>query len=201
MRAVISTSIALALAACGQPPVETPPEAAAAEATPQAVAPGASAGVDGWEIDMTAYGKIGAALPPFTATKGDGEISTDTLRGRWTIIGVVTAPLPPEEGTFIAALASAADQDPSLDVLMVDPMPGPTTWLGDSATAHGWPLATDGADLVAALALPASPAYLLVGPDLTIEGYRGALSATPEDGIKSVIRGVAEIRKQIAAPQ
>ena len=45
------------------------------------------------------------------------------------------------------------------------------------------------------------PAYILVGPDLTIEGYRGALSATPDDGIKSVIRGVAEIRKQVAAPE
>jgi hypothetical protein len=40
-----------------------------------------------------------------------------------------------------------------------------------------------------------------VGPDLNIEAYRGPLSATPDDGIKSVIRGVAEVRKQIAAPQ
>lgn len=201
MRAIATAAIALTLAACGQPPVETPPEVAAAEATQQAAAPGVSAGVDGWEIDMTAYGRIGSALPAFKAEKGDKDISAEALRGRWTIVGIVTAPLPPEEGTYISALASAADQDPELDVLMIDPMPGPTTWPGDSATANGWPLATGGADLAAALALPASPAYLLVGPDLTIEGYRGALSASPEDGIKPVIRGVAEIRKQIAAPQ
>ena len=52
-----------------------------------------------------------------------------------------------------------------------------------------------------ALAAPALPAYLLIGPDLTIEGYRGALTATPDNGIKSVIQGVSEVRKQIAAPQ
>lgn len=195
MRAVLSAALALGLAACGPSPVEPPPETAAAEATPQTVAPGASAGVDGWEIDMTAYGRIGSTLPPFTAATGGQDITADRLRGRWTIIGVVTAPLPPGEETFMAALSSAADQDPDLDVLMVDPGPG------DGAAAYGWPLASGAADLVAALAPPASPAYLLVGPDLTIEGYRGALSATPDDGVKPVIRGVAEIRRQVAAPQ
>jgi hypothetical protein len=55
--------------------------------------------------------------------------------------------------------------------------------------------------LLSTLTAPTSPAYLLVGPDLNIEAYRGALSAMPNDGIKSVIRGVAEVRKQISAPQ
>jgi hypothetical protein len=45
-----------------------------------------------------------------------------------------------------------------------------------------------------------APVYLLIGPDLTIEGYRGQLASTPDDGIKSVIKGYAEIRKQIASP-
>jgi hypothetical protein len=46
----------------------------------------------------------------------------------------------------------------------------------------------------------AFPTYFLIGPDLTIEAGRGELSATPEDGIKPVIKGYAEIRKQVASP-
>lgn len=194
MRASIIAIAISALAACGQPPAETPPEVAAAEATEPTAAPGPSAGVDGWEIDMTAYDKIGAQLPAFTVKTADGAATTsDTLRGRWTIIGVWPAAGAPEgEDNFAAALVSAAGQDPDLDVLMIHP----------AAATHPWPVMIDeGGAATTALALPASPAYLLVGPDLTIEGYRGALTATPDDGIKSVIQGVAEVRKQIAAPQ
>jgi hypothetical protein len=89
------------------------------------------------------------------------------------------------------------DQDPDLDLLMIHHKPAD----GAAVSARSWPAMLDEGQIIASLALPASPAYLLVGPDLTIEGYRGALSASPEDGIKSVIRGVAEIRKQVAAPQ
>jgi len=201
MRAILTATVAFTLTACEQPAPDMPPEIAAAEATPQAAAPGPSAGVDGWEIDMTAYGRIGSSLPAFSAMSGDAAITAETLRGRWTILGVMTESLPPGEEAFVAALASAAGQDPDLDVLMINPGPSATALSGDTATVSGWRVARDGSGLIASLALPVSPAYLLVGPDLTIEGYRGALSASPEDGIKSVIRGVAEIRKQIAAPQ
>lgn len=146
---------------------------------------------------MTAYGKIGGAVPAFAGKLADGtEVTAEGLRGHWTIIGLwpVDA-VPPEEPTFAAALNSAVDQDPALDLLMIHPKPA-----GD-APKHPWPTLLDEGQIIASFALPASPAYLLVGPDLTIEGYRGALSASPDDGIKSVIRGVAEIRKQVAAPQ
>lgn len=205
MRRLVTASAFLALAACGQPPAESPAAPAAeAPATPEL--PGAAkpprASVEGWETDVTTYSKIGAQLPAFTAW-GDEltEFTAETLRGRWTIVSVITAPLPPEEASYLAALASAANQDPGLDVLMVDPNPGPTSWPGDKAVISGWPVVTSASDLVTALALPASPSYLLIGPDLTIEAWRGALSATPEDGIKPAIRGVAEIRRRVAAPQ
>jgi hypothetical protein len=194
MRASIIAIAISALAGCGQPPPETPPEVAAAEATEPAAAPGASDGIDGWEIDMTAYDKIGAQLPAFTVkTAGGAATTSESLRGRWTILGVWPAGGAPQgEDNFAAALVSAAGQDPDLDVLMIHP----------AAASHPWPVMIDqGGAAATALALPASPAYLLIGPDLTIEGYRGALIATPDDGIKSVIRGVAEVRKQIAAPQ
>jgi hypothetical protein len=70
-----------------------------------------------------------------------------------------------------------------------------------SSAAPSWPHVTDDGTIARALSISTTPAYLLIGPDLTIEAYRGALTATPDDGIKSVIRGVAEIRKQVAAPE
>jgi hypothetical protein len=199
MRFMLVTASLAALASCGQPPADPVEAAGAPAAVAAAAAPtGQSSGIDGWEIDMTAYAKIGSALPAFAGKLADNtEITAEALRGHWTIIGVWTdAAVPPDETTFVSALNSAVDQDPDLDLLMIHRKPE-----GAAAPAHAWPTLMDEGPAIASLALPAAPAYLLVGPDLTIEGYRGALTATPDDGIKSVIRGVAEIRKQVAAPQ
>ncbi|OYX49817.1 MAG: hypothetical protein B7Y90_06035 [Alphaproteobacteria bacterium 32-64-14] len=168
----------LMLTACDQAPASDPLPAppvveAGAETTQAPVAV-----IEGWETDTSAYALIGATLPAFAAKHADGrDFASDVLRGRWTILGVTGAePLSKDETTHAAAASSAADQDPNLDFLVVS--------VADAG----------------ALKLAAFPAYLLVGPDLTIEAYRGALSSTPRDGIKPVFRGVAEIRKQVSAP-
>jgi hypothetical protein len=196
-------SVLLVLAACNQEPTTasntgSTPESAAAPAPPV----GASK-VEGWETSNETYVRLGTIVPDFTAKLVDGkELSNGTLRGRWTIMGFQSpddAPEEaPEEARFVGALSSAVDQDPDLDFLFVYSVP------------HGalveippqWPsVRDDDRELQTKLGIEKTPAYLLVGPDLVIEAYRGALSATPEDGIKPVIRGVAEIKKQIAAPQ
>lgn len=193
MRSMILAIAGLAVASCGQP------EPGAAAVTPEAsivVAPIPSPAIDGWEIDQTAYAKINTPLTAMAGATADGSaFDAGSLRGRWTILGLWSSPPPADEASFTAALSSAADQDPVLDVLVIHaagtaPQPAPP-----------WPMMQDGGMLLSTLAPPTSPAYLLVGPDLNIEAYRGALSATPDDGIKSVIRGVAEVRKHIAAPQ
>jgi hypothetical protein len=195
MRIVIFVATSLALVACGQPAADVVAAPVATLEAPPAAAV-SSAAIDGWEIDQTAYASINTPLPALTAAKPDGSTFTsDSLRGRWTILGLWSGPAPAGEANFAAALSSAADQDPDLDVLVIHaagatPQPAPA-----------WPTLEDSGTLISTLAPPTTPAYLLVGPDLTIEGYRGALSATPADGIKPVIRGVAEIRKQIATPQ
>jgi hypothetical protein len=196
MRFILLAASLASLAACGQEPAgktgevaSQPPNVTTSPSLP-------TLGVDGWEIDMTAYGRIGSALPAFAGNLADGaEITTESLRGRWTIIGVWADDNQlREEANFVSALHSAVGQDPDLDFLMIHHKV-------ETAPVHEWPTLMDDGALIGSLALPASPAYLLVGPDLTIEGYRGALTATPDDGIKSVIRGVADIRKQVAAPQ
>ena len=175
---MIAFAALLMITACDQPPagdpLTAPPVAeGGAETTQTPVAM-----VEGWETNTSAYALIGGTLPAFTAKYADGrDFTSDTLRGRWTILGVTgTEPLSKDEATHVAAASSAADQDPNLDFVLV--------------TAND----------TTALNLPAAPAYLLVGPDLTIEAYRGALASTPQDGVKPVFRGVAEIRKQVSAP-
>jgi hypothetical protein len=185
------------LAACSPAPAE--PVQASSGPTAATDAPAATAGIDGWEIDMTAYSKVGTLLPTYSVKQPNGSDATpDALRGHWTILGIWSdAGATPDESNFAAALSSAADQDPDLDVLIVQPKhegSAPTT-------PPQWPVLVDDGTVSKAIAAPALPAYLLIGPDLTIEGYRGALTATQDDGIKSVIQGVAEVRKQIAAPQ
>lgn len=200
---VLAASLSLALSACGQanepaPPAPTVP--AAEQSAPPAPAARQRASVEGWETDLTAFPLIGSTLPGFALFQADGtELTQENLRGRWTIIGFAapTEALAKPENDYVAALNSAADQDPDLDFLAIRPAavtPPP-------ATPPAWPTLYDEKGYTTALGVTTAPSYLLVGPDLTIEGYRGALSATPDDGIKSVIRGVAEVRKQIAAPQ
>lgn len=201
MRHVLAASAVLALAACGQPPAETPAPPTAEAATPEPELPAARTRtpVAGWEVASASYPGIGATLPEFSGVRLTGEaITRETLRGRWTIIGFDGFDTTSDaEKTHVSALNSAVDQDPDLDFLQVYRMPEGVT----AQRVSKWPSISDDGSTFAALGVTQTPAYLLVGPDLTVEAWRGALSENPTDGIKPVIMGVHEIRKQVAAPQ
>jgi hypothetical protein len=189
MRSTFLAIAGLAVAACGQPEPET---AVLEQENAIVETPTPSLAIDGWEIDQTAYAKINTPIVAITGAKTDGSaFDAGSLGGRWTILGLWSSPPPADEASFTAALSSAADQHPDLDVLVIHA----------AGSAPPWLLMQNNGLLLSTLTPPTSPAYLLVGPDLNIEAYRGALSAMPNDGIKSVIRGVAEVRKQISVPQ
>lgn len=205
---VLAATVSLALssailAACGQPsdPAPVAQTVPAAEQTESAT-PNAhpSASVEGWETNSGALSILDSTLPAFALMQANGtEITQENLRGRWTIIGFASSDTDraKAEDNYVAALNSAAGQDPDLDFIAINPKatrPPP-------ATPPAWPTLYDETGYVKELGVTQTPSYLLIGPDLTVEGYRGALVDTPDDGIKSVIRGVAEIRKQVAAPQ
>ena len=208
MRIAILTA-AIALAACQQEtadqPAAAPQEAPAAE-TAAAVTKPARADVEGWQTDPASYAMLGGTIPAFSLDRvGGGKVTQEDLRDRWTILGFWNATVAgiEDESRFIRALNSAADQDPDLDFrtvyLKLDAADMDIAkWFDNNGGA--WPTLIDTGDAVSLFSIQQTPAYLLVGPDLTIEAYRGALTTTPDDGIKSVIRGVAEIRKQVAAP-
>lgn len=195
MRRFVLAASLLALAACGQPPASDPQTAQATDtATPAKIH--ATGAVEGWQTDQVAYARLGNTAPNFTGKQvGDAELTQDQLRDRWTIITFLNAAdAASDEMRYVTALNSAADQDPDLDFLSV-------AVGGQNPKGLAWPVLIDDGKIAEAFRIEKTPAYVLIGPDLTIEGYRGALTATPDDGIKSVIRGVAQIRKQIASPE
>lgn len=202
-----------ALLACGacqrEPVVETPP-------TPPAAAP-ATLEVEGWTTSEGSFPLLHQTAPAFSAPMhGGGEATLDRLRGKWTILAFwgLWSDDSLADTRYISALISAAGQDPGLEVLTIHTPPGPgrgaealgdfrslSAWFADQGGAP-WPTVLDDNGAVAeAFRVTEAPVYLLVGPDLTIEAWRTDLSATPDDGIKSVIRGVADIRKEVAAPE
>lgn len=189
---------ALAFAACEKAPATAePPAAPPASAAVETPAP-QTLESKGWETAAESNALLGARLPAFTAKPDNGPgISDETLRGRWTIIGFQSPGDGSTEARYVGALSSAVDQDPDLDFLSVYRVEkGILLEIPPS-----WPAIRDDEWKIAkVLGIDTTPAYLLIGPDLTVHAYRGAFSADP-DGIKPVMRGVAEIRKKVASPR
>jgi hypothetical protein len=197
--------LALMLAAACDQQTPAPVSSSPPESAPQLGAAAKPEAVEGWETSRSSHALLGATLPAFKATRmGGGDATENDLRDHWTILGFWNGAGEgaKEEMHYLSALNSAVDQDPDLDLLSVYlPRGGDfdiKTW---SVAGNSWPVVLGDDALADVFGVEAPPAYFLIGPDLTIEAYRGALSKTPDDGIKPVIRGVAEIKKRIAAPQ
>lgn len=204
----------LAAAACQrQPsvPATTPAPTARAAPTPAPDATPAPA----WQTDKSAYLLLSTTAPNFSADlNGGGSVTQENLKGHWTILAFwgLWSDDSLADAKYIRALVSAASQDPDLDILTIHTPPGPgrasealgsflslDSWFKDQGGS--WPTAMDRDGKIAeAFKITSAPVYLLIGPDLTIEGYRTDLNAAPDEGIKSVIKGYAEIRKHTLAP-
>jgi hypothetical protein len=204
----------LLVASCApRPPEAATPDATAAPAAVIAPAPAEPETVGGWRIDRAAFTGIGEAAAAFRAPiHGGGEIGSEELRGRWTILAFwgLWSEDSLADFPYIRALSSAADQDPDLDFLAlhIPPALGQTEGAlgaylsidqGLSERGGGWKTALDSdGSIAAAFGVARAPTYLLIGPDLRIEAFHGELNESPEDGIKPLIRGVAELKKRTA---
>jgi hypothetical protein len=198
---------AILLSACGEPPASTPtaadpaPAPSAAGEAPPAAAVSAEP-VEGWDNSATSL--LGKPLPGVELSKPDGsKMQADELRGRWTVVALWSASNPDSiaDETYIRSVISAADQDPDLDFLSVHVKTDAAADPAKLFKGNPWPTVLADDKAMQTFGVSALPAYLLIGPDLTIEASRGALSKTPEDGIKGMFRGISEIRKQIGSPQ
>jgi hypothetical protein len=213
---IVCLAAAVLLSACGDeraPQIIVPAATEIVESPPPVVE---RPTVDGWSLSEDEYSILGTVTPGFAGNRHKGgRVTQDALRGKWTILGFwgLWSDDSIADARYMSALVSAAKQDPDLEFMSVHIPPGPDR--GDEALGAflsldqffadqggSWPTIVDTEGRIAAqLQIDSAPLYLLIGPDLTIEAWRGPLAATPEDGIKPVIRGVAEIRKQIASPE
>jgi hypothetical protein len=199
---------ALLVSACGEPPPTGPaaegPAAApsaSGEASPPLPAAVASEPIEGW--DNAATSLLGKPLPGVELSKTDGsKMQAEDLRGRWTVVALWSASnaVSIADETYIRSVISAADQDPDLDFVSVHVKTDAAADPQKLFKGNPWPTVLADDKAMQTFGVSALPAYLLVGPDLTIEASRGALSKTPDNGIKDMFRGISEIRKQIRAP-
>jgi hypothetical protein len=219
LRAMV-VGCALATVACGPGEDTFEPGGTQQNAPRSAVAPEPSApslapdNADGWVREAGSYALLGQPAPVFSARLDGGrEITSSDLAGRWTVLGFwgLWSSESLADVRYMTALASAIGQDPDLDfrVIHVAPPPeaSPEPYGGYGSLAEGlrdqggaWETAEDASGEAArAYQLPLLPAYVLIGPDLTVHAWRGPLSSGGDDVVKSLMRGVAEIRRQALA--
>jgi len=147
---------------------------------------------------------LGQPLPSFRLAREDGEsLSDTTLRGRWTVIAFTGGWCPDcrTEAPYLAALGSAVDQDPALDIIAVhvDARYGPFLSARDFFDKSGIraPVAIDAdRDAYRALQMSWIPSYLVVDPQGVVRGFRTDLSAdtSSEGGVKRFIKDIAILR-------
>jgi hypothetical protein len=213
MRSVPLILTALLFAACSEqtsaPPVATSetatPAAAAAlgEAAPTAPPSEAVSAepMEGW--DNKATNLLGRPVPAFEFDKpGGGKMEASELRGHWTVLALWSASSPDSvaDEDYIRAVDSAANQDPDLDFMSVHVKTDAAADPQKIFKGKPWPTVMADDKAMQTFGVATLPAYLLIGPDLTIEASRGALSKTPEAGIKDMFRGISEVRKQVGSP-
>ncbi len=202
------------LAAACDAPTDAPAQIALEPSAPsaEATAPPAPEPVPGWNT------QLGSAPPLVPADlslpSSDGKsFSAADLRGQWTI--VTFWGLWSEDSIadlrFMKALERAIDQDPELHFAAIHvPQPGNeveapygaylSLQQGLADQGAPFPTAEDkNGSTRSTMGVTSTPTYLLIGPDLAIEARRGAIASDETDGIKELLQGVAEIKKQIVA--
>ncbi|WP_084417940.1 TlpA family protein disulfide reductase [Henriciella litoralis] len=198
------------LGACGGP--DTPD--ATGFITPGAAVP-EGASQEAGDVPRDDYGRpftyafLGKRLPAFSGTMLDGSaFSTADLEGQWTVIDVwglwcgdCVADAP-----YVAEFATQAAQDPELAFLSIHTPPNAkrvSEAFGkyDSAQdyfnekGYSYPTLMDtDASIRDALEIAWTPSYLLVAPDLTVQGFRSELSAADGDAVAAFLDDIARVR-------
>ena len=156
------------------------------------------------------YEYLGSALPTVSGTMVSGEaFSSSNLEGQWTVIQVwgLWCSDSLADAPYAAALASAIAQDPELRFMTV--VTPPSAERADDIfgkyksveayydeKGYSFPtLVDEDASIREAISIDWTPSYLLVAPDLTVQGFRSDLSAAEGEPVKDFIRDIAETRR------
>ena len=180
-----------------------------------------SADLSRGDVPRDSYGRpytyegLGEKLPEFTGELTSGaSFSTRVLEGRWTVIEVwgIWCHDSRNDATYAAALSTALGQDPDVDFMSIHTpqnrdradkaMRGydsVTSWFDEK----GWSFPTvidSDASIREALRIRWTPTYLVVAPDLTVQGFRTGLADAEGDmAVKDFVQDIAETRRDRSA--
>lgn len=163
------------------------------------------------------YEFLGEKLPNFSGKTSDGAaFSSDALTGTWTVIRIwgLWCHDSMRDADYAVALAEALEAEPGIDFLTIH-----TPYTADhTAKAYGeygsvpayfedtgkhMPTIVDSdASLRAALKIRWTPSYLIIGPDLTVEGFRTEFAGAGESSVEDFVAQLQGLRSnRLAARQ
>ena len=160
------------------------------------------------------YEGLGEKLPPLAATMVDGaSFTTDQLAGKWTVIEIwgIWCHDSRNDAPYAAALSTALEQDPDVSFMSIhtpqnagradkalrgyESVPA---WFEEK----GWSFPTvfdADASLREQLRIGWTPTYLVVAPDLTVQGFRTGLADAGDHAVKDFVQAINATRRDWAA--
>lgn len=155
------------------------------------------------------YAFLGKQLPDIAGKRTNGtSFETADLAGQWTVIDVwgLWCGDCMADARYVAALASAIAQDPDLNFISIHTPPNAAradeaygrygsveAYFDEKGYSYPTVIDTD-ASIRDALKIAWTPSYLLVAPDLTVQGFRSELSAADGEPVKDFIRDIASVK-------
>ncbi len=156
------------------------------------------------------YLHLGRELPAFSGPMLDGtRFSSDTLAGQWTLIEIwgVWCSDSRRDAPYVQSLWNRIEADSDLAFLSIH-VPHSAATADKAYGSYGsveayfeeedyfWPVVIDtDASIRETLATRWTPSYILVAPDLTVQGYRNDLSASgQEDPVSALLDRIDAVK-------
>lgn len=213
-------TLTLAISGQAEAPISSDGDDATGYFRPGAIVP-ASADMSRGDVPRDDYGRpytyegLGQKLPAFSAPFADGTaFSTDQLLGRWTVIEIwgIWCHDSRNDAPYAAALSSALAQDADVAFMSIH-TPQNAARADKALKGHrsvsawfdtkGWQFPTvidKDASLREELRIRWTPTYLVVAPDLTVQGFRTGLADAGDLAVKDFVRDIAATRAEWRAP-
>lgn len=217
LRLSFASILALGFAACA---VAEAPKSNSAETATGYYQPGseipASADLSRGDVPRDDYGRpftyegLGEALPQFTGELSSGaSFSSSVLEGRWTVIEVwgIWCHDSRNDAPFAAALSRALAQDQDVDFMSIHTPQNAdhadkayrnygsvSAWFDEK----GWSFPTlvdRDASIRESLRIRWTPTYLVIAPDLTVQGFRTGLADAGDMAVKDFMRDISETKR------
>lgn len=216
LRATFALISAIGLAACAfaDGPSSKDENAATGFYRPGVVIP-ETADLSRGDVPRDGYGRpytyegLGETLPHFVGeTTDETSFSSQQLAGGWTVIEVwgIWCHDSRRDAKYAAALSRALAQDPAVDFMSIHtPQNADNAHralrnhdsVADWFLDKGWSFLTvvdDDASIRETLKIRWTPTYLLIAPDLTVQGFRTGLADAGDDAVKDFIQDIAQVR-------